>query len=86
MARKTKAEKELEALEHESALNTNREGILIRPGQMWKDMNPRSDGRMISVSSVEAGIATVFDGKRTPKLAVTRMYPHSRGYAIVGSA
>lgn len=86
MARKTKAEKMQEALEAEAALNTNREGILVRPGQMWKDMNPRSNGRMISVSSVEAGIATVFDGNRTPTLSVARMYPHSRGYAIVGSA
>jgi hypothetical protein len=86
MARKTKAEKELEALQQETVLNTNREGVLVRAGQMWKDMNPRSDGRMISVSSVSAGIATIFDGKRSPTVAVSRMYPHSRGYAIVGSA
>lgn len=86
MALKTKAEKMQEALEAEAALNTNREGILVRPGQMWKDMNPRSNGRMISVSSVAAGIATVFDDNRTPTLSVARMYPHSRGYAIIGSA
>jgi hypothetical protein len=86
MPRKTKAEKEQEALERETALNTNRDGILIRAGQMWKDMNPRSKGRLISVSSVEAGIATVYDGNRTPTLAVARMYPHSRGYELIGSA
>jgi hypothetical protein len=86
MARKTKAEKEREALHQEAALNTTRDGILVRPGQIWKDMNPRSNGRMISVSSVSAGTATVFDGKRSPTVAITRMYPHSRGYSIVGSA
>lgn len=86
MPRKTKAEKEQEALARETALNTNRDGILIRPGQMWRDKNPRSEGRMISVSSVQAGVATVYDGNRTPTLAVARMYPHSRGYELVGSA
>jgi hypothetical protein len=86
MPRKTKAEKEREALERETALNTNRGGILIRPGQMWKDLNPRSKGRMISVSAVQGGIATVYDGNRTPTLAVARMHPHSRGYELVGSA
>jgi hypothetical protein len=87
MPRKTKAEKEQVALVRETALNTNRDGILIRPGQMWKDMNPRSsNGRMISVSAVQGGVATIFDGKRSPTLAVARMYPHSRGYELVGSA
>lgn len=86
MPRKTKAEKEQEALEREKALNTNRDGILIRPGQMWRDLNPRSNGRMISVSAVQGGMATIFDGNRTPTLAVGRMYPHSRGYELVGSA
>lgn len=85
MARKTNAEKREEALRQETALNTNREGILVRPGQIWRDLNPRSEGRQISVSSVSAGIATVFDGKRSPTVAVTRLYPHSRGYTIVGS-
>jgi hypothetical protein len=86
MPRKTKAEKDQEALERETALNTNRDGILIRPGQMWKDINPRSQGRMISISSVQGGVATVYDGNRTPTLSVSRMYPHSRGYELVGSA
>jgi hypothetical protein len=85
MARITKAEKQLAAQEAEIALNTNRDGILIRPGQMWKDMNPRTDNRIISVSSVEAGVATVFDGGRTRTLAVSRMYPQSRGYQLWGS-
>ena len=86
MPKQTKAEKKQEALERETALNTNRDGVLIRPGQMWSDMNPRSNGRMISVSAVQGGVATIFDGKRSPTLAVARMYPHSRGYELVGSA
>lgn len=85
MPRKTKAERAREALERENALNTNRNGILVRPGQMWKDADIRSKGRMFSVSSVEGGIATVYDGKRTTRMAVARMHPHSRGYEIIGS-
>lgn len=85
MPRKTKTEKEQDALERETALNTNRDGVLIRPGQMWKDLNPRSKGRMISVSAVQGGLATVYDGKRTPTLAVARMHPNSRGYELLGS-
>lgn len=85
MVRKTSAEKREEALRQETALNTNREGTLVRPGQIWQDLNPRSEGRMISVSSVSAGVATSFDGKRSRAVAVTRLYPHSRGYTIIGS-
>jgi len=85
MPRKTKAQKDQEALERENELNTNRDGILVRPGQMWRDMNTRSDGRKISISAVQGGTATTFDGNRTGQLAVSRMYPHSRGYQLVGS-
>lgn len=85
MARKTKAEKEREALEAETALNTNPKGTLIRPGQIWKDMNPRSNGRLVNVIEVNAGVATVVDGKRTSPVSVDRMYPHARGYEIYGS-
>ena len=85
MPRKTKAERDQEALAKENALNTNRDGILIRPGQMWRDLNPRAGGRMISISAVQSGKAATYDGNRSGELAVTRMYPHSRGYEIVGS-
>lgn len=81
MARKTKAEKEAA----ETALNTNRDQILIRPGQIWKDLNPRSNGRMINVLEVNKGVATVVCGKRTSPVSVARMYPHSRGYELFGS-
>lgn len=86
MPRKTKAEKDQEALARENALNTTRDKILVRPGQMWRDKNPRSEGRLISVSAVQGGVVTLYDGKRTGTLAVSRMYPHSRGYELVGSA
>ncbi|MFJ2662584.1 hypothetical protein [Arthrobacter koreensis] len=85
MARKTKAQKDLEALQAENALNTNRDGILIRPGQMWRDLNPRAEGRLLSVESVQAGTATVIDGKRKTAVSVERMYPHARGFKIFGS-
>lgn len=85
MARKTKAEKEQEALEAENLLNTTREGILVRPGQRWKDMDPRHEGRLVSIDSINAGTAIAFDGKTTRPLAVRRMYPNTRGYSIVGS-
>lgn len=86
MARKTKAQKDLEAKEAEDALNTNRDGILIRPGQMWRDLNPRAQaGRMLCVESVKAGTATVIDGNRKTTISVNRMYPHSRGFEIFGS-
>lgn len=80
MARKTKAELKLIAAAKEKELNTTRDGILVEAGQIWNDCNPRAKNRNVSVNSVTAGIATVFDGKRTTELAVTRMWPHSRGY------
>lgn len=81
MARKTKAERDAA----ETALNTTRAHILVRPGQIWKDMNPRSNGRLVNVLEVSAGKATVTDGKRTSPVAVARMYPHARGYELYGS-
>lgn len=85
MARKSKAEKAKDALEAENALNTTRNNILVRPGQIWTDLNPRAKaGRMISVSSVKAGKAVVRDGHRTSTVSVSRMYPHARGYEIYG--
>lgn len=85
MARKTKAEKAREAEKAEAALNTNRQGILIRKGQIWVDQNPRAQGRMFCVESVSGGTATVNDGKRTTTISVSRMYPHARGCEIYGS-
>ncbi|KIA73380.1 hypothetical protein ANMWB30_23070 [Arthrobacter sp. MWB30] len=85
MARKTKVEKDREAREAETASNTTRENIVVRPGQIWMDMNPRNKGRTVSVSSVKAGIAAVSDGNRRSTITVSRMYPHSRGFRLYGS-
>lgn len=80
MARKTYAERKLAATEKETALNTNRDGVLIAAGQIWEDCNPRAKGRTLSISTVTAGVAAAFDGKRSTDILVTKMHPHSRGY------
>lgn len=80
MATKTYAERKLAAAEKETTLNTNRDGMLIVPGQIWEDCNPRSKGRKLSISSVKAGAVEAFDGNRATTLSVAKMHEHSRGY------
>lgn len=80
MATKTYAERKLAAAEKETALNTNRDGVLVTPGQIWQDCNPRAKGRTLSITSIKAGSVEAFDGNRVTKLNVAKMHEHSRGY------
>lgn len=71
-------------------LNTTREDVLVEPGQIWRDRDKRTFGRLVKILAVEHGIATVQSpsgGTRT-KISVTRMRPISTGFDLVsrGSA
>ena len=71
-------------------LNTTKEGVLVEPGQIWRDRDKRMYGRLVKILAVEHGIATVQSpsgGTRT-KISVARMRPISTGFDLVsyGSA
>jgi hypothetical protein len=74
-----------------NTMNTTKEGIEVKAGQMWRDLDKRMDHRCVRVVSVTEGKATVArtdpvtgqTDERTTKLSVSRMHRHSSGWALV---
>lgn len=68
--------------------NTTRDGIVVRPGQVWEDCDKRSNGRRVIVRFVEDGKAVVepVGGDRRSVLSVARMHPTSAGFTLVQEA
>lgn len=66
-------------------LNTTREGVLVEPGQIWRDRDKRMHGRLVTVLSVEYGSARVRTepGGMERSIAVQRMKPTSTGFDLV---
>ncbi|WP_371793080.1 hypothetical protein OG285_32640 [Streptomyces sp. NBC_01471] len=65
--------------------NTTREGILVRRGQIWEDLDTRQSKRRV-VESVADGEAQVRDhyGTKYSTLSVSRMHKHPTGLRLVG--
>lgn len=68
--------------------NITREGIEVRRGQVWRDLDKRMGDRKCRIGKVQAGRAEMFvlvdgqAGKRT-FVSVNRMHKHSTGWALV---
>jgi hypothetical protein len=71
--------------------NVTEEGIEVKPGQVWRDLDKRMRNRHGKVIEVIAGKATLercradgstFGGSTT-KIAVRRMHKSSTGWALV---
>jgi hypothetical protein len=71
--------------------NITKEGIEVKRGQIWRDLDKRMTGRICRVGKVEGGRAQMFtlvngqSGKFT-FVAVRRMYKHSTGWELVSGA
>ncbi|OWJ93015.1 hypothetical protein B6S59_18845 [Pseudomonas sp. A46] len=68
--------------------NITKEGVEVKPGQVWKDLDKRSYGRQCKVITVEDGKAKMQHyarGKLGSKTTVSirRMYKHSTGWELV---
>ncbi|MFI8089072.1 hypothetical protein ACIF9R_12250 [Streptomyces sp. NPDC086080] len=65
--------------------NTTREGILVRRGQIWEDLDTRQDQRRVVVEFVKNGRARVraHYGTRRSTISVSRMHKHSTGFRLV---
>jgi hypothetical protein len=76
------------ALREEATRNTTTEGIEVKKGQVWLDLDRRQQGRRCRVVKVEGGRATLAHAldtslrPRTTKVAVARMHKHSTGWAL----
>jgi hypothetical protein len=68
-----------------------KEGIEVKRGQVWRDLDKRMTGRLCRVGRVEGGRAQMFTlmngqlGKCT-FVSVKRMHKHSTGWALVQEA
>lgn len=63
--------------------NLTRDGIEVKPGQIWRDLDRRQDGRTVTVVSVTDGKARVTDGVTATTLSIRRMHQHSTGFQLV---
>lgn len=66
------------------SINTTKEGILVKPHQVWEDLDARQSGRRVTVTSVAEGKAKVANSMgRVTTLSVSRMHRHSTGWRLV---
>ena len=64
--------------------NITKEGIEVKAGQVWRDLDKRMHGRTVTVIFAVSGVAIV-KGVRTTELAIRRMHHHSTGWKLVSS-
>lgn len=62
--------------------NSTKEGIEVKPGQVWRDLDKRMHGRQKTVLKVEGGKAHM-DGVPKTKVSIRRMHKSSTGWALV---
>jgi hypothetical protein len=62
--------------------NITKDGIEVKAGQVWRDLDKRMKGRTVTVIFATAGVARV-KGTRTTELAIKRMHRHSNGWELV---
>jgi len=71
--------------------NVTKEGIEVKPGQVWRDLDKRMNARTVKVWRIADGYAACFvlvngqSGKITT-LAIRRMHKSSTGWELVKDA
>lgn len=50
--------------------NVTPEGVQVKPGQIWVDLDKRSDGRTVKVLSIENGKALVDSGAIKTRISI----------------
>ncbi|MCM2392648.1 hypothetical protein [Streptomyces albipurpureus] len=65
--------------------NTTCEGILVRRGLIWQNLDTRQSNRHVVIESVADGEVLVRDhyGTKRSTLSVSRMHTHSSGLRLV---
>lgn len=77
--------------EHQKSEQITKEGIEVKAGQVWRDLDKRMSNRCVRVLSVADGKATVartnptagWVSNITTKLSIRRMHKGSTGWALV---
>lgn len=74
--------------------STTRDGVEVKPGQVWRDLDKRMDGRRVQVVEVTNGKAVVVglsgNGAVNPfsrsRISVARMHRSSSGWELASQA
>ena len=66
-------------------MNTTKEGIEVKPGQVWLDLDKRMWGRKVRITEVLDGFAYYGKGARD-RIAIRRMHTHSTGFRLAEEA
>ena len=61
--------------------NITKAGILVQPGQWWRDLDKRMSGRVLRVLEVKQG-KVLMDGPVKRWVSVRRMHRHSTGWML----
>ena len=63
--------------------NTTRDGIEVKPGQVWRDLDKRVH-RTVTVERIEGRFAyvTSTNGAKS-RIQIARMHKHAHGFALV---
>lgn len=72
-------------------MDSTKEGIEVKPGQVWRDLDKRMCNRLVHVGTVSNGFAFVrqWDALRcrefgrSSRISVQRMHRHSTGFQLV---
>ncbi len=62
--------------------NVTKEGIEVKVGQIWKDLDKRMNGRTRTVIAIENNKAQL-DGYPKRWISISRMHRSSTGWALV---
>lgn len=69
--------------------NKTKDGIEVKVGQLWRDLDKRMNNRIVKIYEVRNGFAFVKRrdkrGVRMSRISVKRMHNHSTGFALVDS-
>lgn len=62
-----------------------KDGIEVKAGQVWRDLDRRMGGRTVIVEwvSVDGKVARVKGARSTTQLSIRRMHRHSTGWELV---
>lgn len=72
-----------DALRERDAENVTPEGIEVKPGQRWRSLDERDQGRTVTVESVADGKARVNSGVTRSTIPIRRMRRMSTGWELV---
>lgn len=63
--------------------NVTKEGIEVKLGQVWQDLDKRMPNHRITITEVNAGKAKGTGSKRW--ISICRMHRHSTGWRIIST-